>query len=52
MDAMQAVLEFLLKYGYWVLFLNVPAEQLAIPLPAGPVLLTKAARRAQAASQC
>jgi membrane protein DedA with SNARE-associated domain len=43
MDAMQPVLEFLLKYGYWVLFLNVLAEQLAIPLPAGPVLLAMGA---------
>jgi membrane protein DedA with SNARE-associated domain len=40
---MQAVLDFLLKYGYWVLFLNVLAEQLAIPLPAGPVLLAMGA---------
>jgi membrane protein DedA with SNARE-associated domain len=40
---MQAVLDFLLKYGYWVLFLNVLAEQLAIPVPAGPVLLAMGA---------
>lgn len=40
---MHAVLEFLLKYGYWVLFLNVLCEQLAIPIPAGPVLLAMGA---------
>lgn len=40
---MHAVLDFLLKYGYWVLFLNVLAEQLAIPIPAGPVLLAMGA---------
>lgn len=40
---MHAALEFLLKYGYWVLFLNVLAEQLAIPIPAGPVLLAMGA---------
>ena len=36
---MQPVLDFLLRYGYWVLFFNVLAEQLAIPIPATPVLL-------------
>jgi len=40
---MQALLDFLLKYGYWVLFANVLAEQLAIPLPATPVLLAMGA---------
>ena len=40
---MHAVFDFLLKYGYWVLFLNVMAEQLAIPVPATPVLLAMGA---------
>jgi membrane protein DedA with SNARE-associated domain len=40
---MQEILGFLLRYGYWVLFLNVLAEQLAIPLPATPVLLAMGA---------
>ena len=40
---MQPVLDFLLKYGYWVLFINVLAEQLAIPIPATPVLLAMGA---------
>lgn len=37
------MLDFLLKYGYWVLFINVSAEQLAIPIPATPVLLAMGA---------
>src|SRR5271165_2118607 len=40
---MQPVLDFLIRYGYWVLFLNVLAEQLAIPVPATPVLLAMGA---------
>ncbi len=40
---MGALLEFLLRYGYWVLFLNVLAEQLAIPIPSLPVLLAMGA---------
>jgi membrane protein DedA with SNARE-associated domain len=31
--------EFLLRYGYVVLFLNVLAEQVGLPLPAAPMLL-------------
>jgi membrane protein DedA with SNARE-associated domain len=31
--------EFLLKYGYWVLFFNVLAEQMALPLPTLPLFL-------------
>lgn len=40
---MQSVLEFVLRYGYWLLFLNVFAEQLAVPMPAAPVLLAMGA---------
>jgi membrane protein DedA with SNARE-associated domain len=40
---MQPVLDFLIRYGYWVLFFNVLAEQLAIPIPATPVLLAMGA---------
>jgi membrane protein DedA with SNARE-associated domain len=43
MASMQPVLEFVLRYGYWLLFLNVFSEQLAIPLPAAPVLLAMGA---------
>lgn len=43
MECMQPVLDFLLRYGYWVLFFNVLAEQLAIPIPATPVLLAMGA---------
>ena len=40
---MHAVMEFLLKYGYWVLFFNVLAEQIGIPLPTMPVFLAMGA---------
>ena len=40
---MHAFDEFLLKYGYWVLFLNVLAEQIGLPLPALPVFLAMGA---------
>jgi membrane protein DedA with SNARE-associated domain len=40
---MHAVLEFLLRYGYWILFLNVFAEQVGIPIPCVPVLLAMGA---------
>jgi len=36
-------MEFLLKYGYWVLFFNVLAEQVGIPLPTMPVFLAMGA---------
>jgi membrane protein DedA with SNARE-associated domain len=36
---MHAFDEFLLKYGYWVLFLNVLAEQIGLPIPSLPVFL-------------
>src|SRR5436305_11295201 len=36
---MHAFDEFLLKYGYWVLFLNVLAEQIGLPVPSLPVFL-------------
>lgn len=40
---MQPVLDFLLQHGYWVLFLVVLAEQMAVPIPATPVLLAMGA---------
>ena len=36
---MHAVMDFLVKYGYWVLFFNVLLEQLGLPLPTIPVFL-------------
>ncbi|MFT4111744.1 VTT domain-containing protein [Silvibacterium sp.] len=33
-------LDFFLKYGYWILFLWVMTEQLGVPIPSVPVLLT------------
>jgi len=40
---MRSVIPFLLQHGYWVLFLNVFAEQLGLPIPAFPVLLAMGA---------
>jgi membrane protein DedA with SNARE-associated domain len=40
---MQATLQFVLQYGYWVLFAMVLAEQLGLPIPAVPVLLAMGA---------
>jgi len=40
---MHAVIEFLHKYGYWVLFFNVLAEQVGIPLPTMPVFIAMGA---------
>jgi membrane protein DedA with SNARE-associated domain len=40
---MHAVIPFLLRHGYWVLFANVLAEQLGLPIPALPVLLAMGA---------
>src|SRR5579872_3929092 len=40
---MHAVLEFLLKHGYWVLGAWVMAEQLGVPIPAVPILLAMGA---------
>jgi membrane protein DedA with SNARE-associated domain len=40
---MHAVMEFLLKYGYWVLFFNVLVEQIGVPLPTMPVFLAMGA---------
>lgn len=37
------MLDFLLRHGYWVLFLNILAEQMAIPIPATPALLAMGA---------
>lgn len=36
---MHGVIPFLLRHGYWVLFVNVFAEQIGLPVPALPVLL-------------
>jgi len=36
-------MEFLLKYGYWVLFCNVLVEQAGVPLPTMPVMLAMGA---------
>ncbi|MBZ5611796.1 MAG: VTT domain-containing protein [Acidobacteriia bacterium] len=40
---MHAVIPFLLRHGYWVLFANVFVEQLGLPVPAVPVLLAMGA---------
>jgi membrane protein DedA with SNARE-associated domain len=40
---MHAFDEFLLKYGYWVLFLNVLTEQIGLPVPSLPVFLAMGA---------
>ncbi len=40
---MHAVIPFLLKHGYWVLVVNVFAEQIGLPVPAFPVLLAMGA---------
>lgn len=36
---MQTLLDLLLKYGYAILFANICAEQLGLPIPAPPMLL-------------
>jgi len=40
---MDKYLEFLLRHGYWVLFLWVFLEQLGMPVPSAPVLLAAGA---------
>lgn len=40
---MRALFDFLLHYGYWVLFANVLFEQIGLPIPAAPVLLAMGA---------
>src|ERR1700733_10889511 len=40
---MHAVLPFLIRHGYWVLFVNVFVEQIGLPIPAVPVLLAMGA---------
>ncbi len=40
---MQTLFEFLLRYGYLVLFANVLVEQIGLPIPAVPVLLAMGA---------
>ena len=37
---MPIALSFFLKYGYWILFLWVMVEQLGVPVPSVPLLLT------------
>jgi membrane protein DedA with SNARE-associated domain/rhodanese-related sulfurtransferase len=37
---MPVALDFFLKYGYWILFLWVMTEQLGVPIPSVPILLT------------
>jgi membrane protein DedA with SNARE-associated domain len=36
---MHGIIPFLLRHGYWVLFVNVLTEQAGLPIPAVPVLL-------------
>jgi len=43
MGSMHGVIPFLLRHGYWVLFVNVFAEQVGLPVPAFPVLLAMGA---------
>jgi membrane protein DedA with SNARE-associated domain len=40
---MHAIIPFLLRHGYWVLFVNVLAEQAGLPIPAIPVMLAMGA---------
>jgi len=40
---MRGILPFLLRHGYWVLFVNVFTEQAGLPIPAIPVLLAMGA---------
>lgn len=37
---MPVALDFFLKYGYWILFLWVLVEQMGVPVPSVPLLLT------------
>jgi membrane protein DedA with SNARE-associated domain len=43
MGSMHGVIPFLLRHGYWVLFVNVFAEQVGLPAPAFPILLAMGA---------
>lgn len=40
---MQALFDFLQRYGYWILFANVLVEQIGLPIPALPLLLAMGA---------
>lgn len=40
---MQEIVEFVLRRGYWLLFCNVLAEQMGIPVPALPILMAMGA---------
>jgi membrane protein DedA with SNARE-associated domain/rhodanese-related sulfurtransferase len=37
---MPVALDFFLKYGYWILFLWVLVEQVGVPIPSAPLLIT------------
>lgn len=37
---MPVALDFFIKYGYWILFLWVLVEQLGIPIPSAPLMIT------------
>lgn len=37
---MPVALDFFLKYGYWILFLWVLVEQIGVPIPSAPLLIT------------
>src|SRR5260370_37758173 len=43
LTGMHEVIDFLLRYGYWVLFANVLLEQAGLPIPAIPTLLAMGA---------
>lgn len=43
MGSMHGVVPFLLRHGYWVLVVNVFAEQIGLPIPAFPILLAMGA---------
>jgi len=40
---MGGTIDFLVKYGYAVVFVNVLAEQVGLPIPSAPVLLAAGA---------
>jgi len=40
---MSEILEFLVRHGYWLLFVWVLVEQAGLPIPAGPLLLAAGA---------
>ena len=36
---MHTVIPFLIRHGYWVLAVNIFAEQIGLPIPSVPILL-------------